>query len=156
MVWVSPGGNSDRGLSFLFSTDLQYFGFLAVQILRGLSFGLSFLISWGWGWFPHRQLSRTSSPFWVAMAWTPYRSHWTPSGPKPPPKVEKRFPGASRPRGRKGWTIKLKGWKVKRVWIDSFSTRFRLFPTLFDPETKRPRQTFSLELVKDFWPEGPE
>ena len=26
-----------------------------VQILRGLSFGLSFLILWGWGWFPHCQ-----------------------------------------------------------------------------------------------------
>ena len=34
---------------------LQYFGILAVQILRGLSFGLSFLILWGWGWFPHLQ-----------------------------------------------------------------------------------------------------
>ena len=55
MVWVLPGGNSDHGLSFLFSTDLQYFWILAVQILRGLSFGLSFLILWGWGWFPHRQ-----------------------------------------------------------------------------------------------------
>ena len=30
---------------------------LAVQILRGLSFGLSFLILWRWGWFPHRQES---------------------------------------------------------------------------------------------------
>ena len=28
-----------------------------VQILRGLSFGLSFFILWGWGWFPHRQLT---------------------------------------------------------------------------------------------------
>ena len=24
-------------------------------MLCGLSFGLSFLILWGWGWFPHRQ-----------------------------------------------------------------------------------------------------
>ena len=49
-------------LSFLFSTDLQYFGILAVQILRGLGFGLSFLILWGWGWFPHRQEGAKS--FW--------------------------------------------------------------------------------------------
>ena len=48
MVWVSPG-RTDHGLSFLFSTDLQYFWILAVQILRGLSFGLSFLILRGWG-----------------------------------------------------------------------------------------------------------
>ena len=46
------GGNSDHGLSFLLSTDSQHFWILAVQILRGLNFGLSFLI---WGWFPHRQ-----------------------------------------------------------------------------------------------------
>ena len=56
MVWVNcRGGNSDHGLSFLFSTDLQHFWILAVQILRGPSFGLSFLILWGWGWFPHRR-----------------------------------------------------------------------------------------------------
>ena len=55
MVWVCRGGNSDHGLSFLFSTDSQYFWILADQILRGLSFGPSFLILWGWGWFPHRQ-----------------------------------------------------------------------------------------------------
>ena len=60
--------NSDHGLSFageetrtmacFFSFALQIystFEFFAVQILRGLSFGLSFLILWGWGWFPHRQ-----------------------------------------------------------------------------------------------------
>ena len=49
------GGNSDHGLSFLFSTDLQCFWILAVQILCGLSFDLSFLMLWGWGWFPYRQ-----------------------------------------------------------------------------------------------------
>ena len=45
MVWVNcRGGNSDHGLSFLFSTDLQYFWILAVQVLRGLSFGLSWVV----------------------------------------------------------------------------------------------------------------
>ena len=61
--------NSDHGLSFageetrtmvsefpfLYRSTVLLNSILAVQILRGLSFGLSFLISWGWGWFPHRQ-----------------------------------------------------------------------------------------------------
>ena len=55
MVWVLPGRKLGPWSEFLFSTDLQHFWILAVQILRGLSFGLSFLILWGWGWFPHRQ-----------------------------------------------------------------------------------------------------
>ena len=56
MVWVLSGRKlGPCCLSFLFSTDLQYFWILAVHILLGLSFGLSFLILWGWGWFPHRQ-----------------------------------------------------------------------------------------------------
>ena len=57
MVWVVLGRKfGPCCLSFLFSTGLQYFWFLAVQILCGLSFGLIFLILWGWGWFPHRQV----------------------------------------------------------------------------------------------------
>ena len=53
------GGDSDNGLSFLFSTDLQCFWILAVQILRGLSFSLNSLVLWGWGVAParHRQHS---------------------------------------------------------------------------------------------------
>ena len=31
---------------------------MVLQILHGLSFGLNFLILWGWGWFPHRQFFR--------------------------------------------------------------------------------------------------
>ena len=45
-VWVLPGRKlGPCCLSFLFSTDLQCFWTLAVQILRGLSF----VILWGWG-----------------------------------------------------------------------------------------------------------
>ena len=51
MVWVLPGRKLGPWSEFLFSTDLQCFWILPVQILRGLSFGLSFLILWGWGAF---------------------------------------------------------------------------------------------------------
>ena len=46
-------------LSLLFSTDFYStfeFWRFKFSVVRGLSFGLSFLILWGWGWFPHRQL----------------------------------------------------------------------------------------------------
>ena len=52
--------NSDHGLSF--AGEFAFFYRFTVllnsggQILRGLSFGLSFLILSGWGWFPHSSI----------------------------------------------------------------------------------------------------
>ena len=72
--WLGPwsefcrGGNSNQGLSFLFSTEIQssWNSILAIQSLRRLSFALSFLILGGWGWFPHRQISCGGEVIWEA------------------------------------------------------------------------------------------
>ena len=62
-------GNSDHGLSFLFSTDLQYFWILAVQILRGPEFWSEFPHFMGMGWLLHRHCMPKCPPAWYCCPW---------------------------------------------------------------------------------------